>query len=379
MSMRTITVPTNRGAYPIIIAQGLLGQTAWPWPDNLAGYTKAVVVADERLLDLPHWPQLQAQLAARGLQILGVVAVASGEASKCFEQLQSVLAQFGALGLQRNHLVVAFGGGVIGDLAGFAASIWQRGVGLLQVPTTLLSQIDSSVGGKTGINVPVGKNMVGSFYPPHAVLIDPNLLQTLAPRERLAGYAEMVKCALINQPQLWALLQTHGPALWQNLAPADVLVQAIALCCQAKADIVAKDEFETGFERMLLNLGHSFGHALEALHGYDGKLLHGEAVLVGLWLATAFSACHGHLAADKAAGIQAFLALHGANELLKQTLAPWPVASIVAKMQADKKNQGSNLRLILLRDIAHGVEAFVQPDVAAADVETFLTNIALLW
>ena len=229
---------------------------------------------------------LMKSLSAAGIDAQ-VIEVPAGEASKSFAVLEDVVDRVIAARLERGDAVVALGGGVIGDLAGFAAGIVRRGMNFVQVPTSLLAQVDSSVGGKTGINTPRGKNLVGVFHQPRLVLADTGVLDTLPEREFRAGYAEVLKYGLIDQPEFFAWLEDN----WRDVFSGGVArIEAVARSCQAKADVVARDEREAG-DRALLNLGHTFGHALEAATGYDGRrLVHGEGVSIGIALAHRFSA-----------------------------------------------------------------------------------------
>lgn len=272
-------------------------------------------------------------------------------------------------GMQRNDAVIALGGGVIGDLAGFAAGIVRRGVRFVQIPTSLLSQVDSSVGGKTGINTRHGKNLVGVFHQPDLVLADTAVLDTLSPREFRAGYAEVVKYGLIDKPDFffwleknWDDIRTGGPAR----------IEAIATSCQAKADVVVADEKENGV-RALLNLGHTFGHALEAATNYDSKrLVHGEGVAIGMVLAHQFSARLNLASPDDAARVEAHLKAVGLPTTMKDIPGELPpVETLMAAIAQDKKVKGGKLTFIL----THGIgQSFVADDVASSEVQSFLSE-----
>jgi 3-dehydroquinate synthase len=289
------------------------------------------------------------------------VIVPPGEATKSWRHLETLVERLLALGVERGDHIVAFGGGMVGDLAGFAASILKRGCPYVQVPTTLLAQVDSSVGGKTAINAAGGKNMVGAFYQPAAVLIDPETLATLPPRELRAGYAEVVKYGLIDDPGFFAWCETNGGALLAGDAGARL--DAIHHCVRAKARIVGEDERETSGRRALLNLGHTFGHAIEAESGY--AVLHGEAVAIGMALAFRFSAARGLCPPEDAERVEAHLAAAG----LPTRLDVGTPESLVAHMASDKKASGGEMAFILAAGIGG---AFVDKSVEPADVVRFL-------
>ncbi len=274
---------------------------------------KVAVVTDTTVAGL-HLARLEATLAAAAIQFDSIVLPA-GEASKSFAQLADLSDRLLAVGIERNDVVLAFGGGVIGDLAGFAAAILRRGVALVQVPTTLLAQVDSSVGGKTGINSPRGKNLIGAFHQPIAVFADVSLLATLPERQLRAGYAEVVKYALIGDCPLFQWLEVNAERLL-SLSVAE-LTRAVRSSCEAKAGIVMRDETEAG-ERALLNLGHTFAHALEAATGFSDRLLHGEAVAVGMAMAFRFSTALGLCPVEDTHRMEGHLAQIGLA-----TIAPW--------------------------------------------------------
>ena len=281
-SWRTVSVPLGARSYDILIGSGLIDAAGGLIADRFPE-VRAAVVSDTNVAE-HHLPRLIESLQRAGIEAVPVI-VAAGEASKSFNGLQEVVDAILDARLERSDIVIALGGGVVGDLAGFAASIVRRGMDFVQIPTTLLAQVDSSVGGKTGINSRHGKNLVGAFHQPKLVLADTDTLSTLPARDFRAGYAEVVKYGLINDPDLFdwlcsesADIFSHGPSL----------AEAVARCCRAKADIVAADEREAG-NRALLNLGHTFGHALEAATGYSDRLVHGEGVAIGMAMAFRFS------------------------------------------------------------------------------------------
>jgi 3-dehydroquinate synthase len=330
---------------------------------ELAPYARngrLIVVSDETV-----W-RAQGERLARGLHPLAAdpILVPPGEASKSWAGLAALVDQLLARGIERRDCLVAFGGGVVGDLAGFAAAIVKRGCRFVQIPTSLLAQVDSSVGGKTGINTAAGKNMVGAFHHPALVLIDPDVLDTLPPRELRAGYAEVVKYGLIGDPAFFAWCEANGAALLAGDGAARL--HAIATSVAAKAAIVAADERETSGRRALLNLGHTFGHALEAQAGFSDRLLHGEAVAIGMTLAARFSAARGLCPAADAARIAAHL---GAVAL--PTEQAEPPAALVRHMLLDKKGSGGRIPFILLRGIG---QAYVDTDVELSQIEAFLAE-----
>ena len=314
-----------------------------------------------------HLAATEAALVRGGLAAT-VVTVPPGEASKSFEAFERLCEALIEARIERRDLVVALGGGVVGDLAGFAAAVVRRGLDYVQVPTTLLAQVDSSVGGKTAIDSRHGKNLVGAFHQPILVVADTALLDTLPPREFAAGYAEVAKYGLLGDAAFFARLE----AGWREVfAGAAAREQAIATSCRAKAAIVARDERETG-DRALLNLGHTFGHAFEAAAGFSGRLLHGEAISLGMVLAFAFSARRGLLPAAEAERVARHLAAVGLPTHLSSIAGFLPDADCLMDLIAqDKKVQRGRLTFILARGIG---QAFVAPDVDAAEVRAFLVE-----
>lgn len=360
------TVPVALGdrSYDVVIANGGIDRAH----DHLARYARAgrlLVVSDETV-----WAAQGARLIA-GLRPIEakLFLVPAGESSKSWPVLIALIDRLLAAGIERGDHVVAFGGGVVGDLAGFAAAIVNRGCGFVQMPTTLLAQVDSSVGGKTGINVAAGKNLVGAFHQPAFVLVDPVCLDALPPREVRAGYAEVAKYALIEDAALFGWLEANGSAV----IAGDVVARAkaIAAAVAGKAGIVADDERETRGSRALLNLGHTFGHALEAAAGYSGALLHGEAVAVGIALAFGYSASRGLCPPGDVDRVRAHLSAVGLPASLAETGTGASAGEIVGHMGSDKKRAGGRLSFILVRGIGR---AFVDADVDLRDVEGFLTR-----
>jgi len=364
-----LIIPVSLAAHPydVVIADHALDHAH----QYLARYARAgrlLVVSDETV-----WAA-QGERLTRGLAPVAAVPilVPAGEASKSWASLAALVDRLLATGVERSDHIVAFGGGVVGDLAGFAAAVVNRGCGFVQIPTTLLAQVDSSVGGKTGINVAAGKNLVGAFHQPASVLIDPVCLDTLPPREVRAGYAEIAKYALIEDADLFAWLETNGAAVIAGDPAARV--HAIAAAVAGKARIVAADERETTGVRALLNLGHTFGHALEAAAGYDGRLLHGEAVAVGIVLAFTLSVERGLCAPADAARVAAHFAAVGLPATLADIGNIASATQLVAHMGSDKKRKAGRLSFILARGIGR---ACVDQGVDLHDVECFLARIML--
>nr|WP_310524228.1 3-dehydroquinate synthase [Polymorphobacter sp.] len=364
-----VDVPLGERAYPIHIAPGLLGNAA-PLLGPLAPRGRLALVTDTNVARL-HLPAFAAGLAAAGLAVDEIVLPA-GEATKDWATLAHVTERLLQLGVERGDAVVALGGGVIGDLTGFAASILRRGCRFVQVPTTLLAQVDSSVGGKTAINAAAGKNLVGAFHQPALVLIDPAVLATLPLRDLRAGYAEVVKYGLIGDAGFFDWCEAHAAALLAGDAAAQA--QAIAVSCRAKARVVAADERETGDIRALLNLGHTFGHAFEAEAGYSERLLHGEGVALGMALAFDLSAARGLCSAEDAARVRAHLL--GCGFVLSPRALGFEVtpATLLHHMRQDKKMKAGTLPFILARGIG---QAFVARDVPLKAVEAFLQTAVM--
>jgi len=361
----TVKVALDARAYDIVIGRGLL--------PNLGERIKALrpgarvaIVSDETVARL-HLQGAEASLKSWGVDSARIV-VPPGERSKNYATFEKVCEATIAARLERNDLIIALGGGVIGDLAGFAASAVRRGLDFVQVPTTLLAQVDSSVGGKTGINSRQGKNLIGAFHQPVLVIADTALLDTLPKREFRAGYAEVAKFGLLGDTAFFAWLEKN----WQDVfAGGTAREHAIAVCCRGKAGIVARDEREIG-ERALLNLGHTFGHALEAGCGFSDRLLHGEAVALGMVLAFEFSARKGLIAAADAARAGAHLAAVGLPTHLKDVPGGVPgVDALMNLIAQDKKVRRGTLTFILVRGIGR---AFAENNVDAADVRAFLTD-----
>lgn len=342
-------------AYDILIGPGLIAQSA-----NLVGpllrRPRVVVVTDETVAAL-HLDALTDTLARAGIAC-DSLAMPPGEATKGWAQFSRTVEWLLEHKVERGDIVIAFGGGVIGDLVGFAAAVVRRGVRFVQIPTTLLAQVDSSVGGKTGINTPHGKNLVGAFHQPALVLADTALLDSLPQRHLLSGYGEVVKYGLLGDAAFFAWLESHGP----SLATGDMgaRVQAVRRSCEMKAQIVMRDETEQG-DRALLNLGHTFCHALEAATGYGDRLLHGEGVAIGCALAFELSARLGLCSQEEPGRVRAHLRAMGMKTDLADIEGDLPdAAGLLALMGQDKKVVDGKLRFILARGIG---AAFVAADV----------------
>ena len=362
-----IMVPVALGArgYDIVIGRGLIGSLGTRVKALRPG-AKVAIVTDETVAQ-KHLATAEAALKSAGIESSAIV-VPPGEGSKNYATFEKVCEVIIAARIERNDLIVALGGGVIGDLAGFAAASVRRGLDFVQVPTTLLSQVDSSVGGKTGINSRLGKNLVGAFHQPALVIADTALLDTLSPREFRAGYAEMMKFGLLGDAAFFTWLESN----WQDLfAGGPAREHAIAVCCRGKAGIVSRDERETG-ERALLNLGHTFGHAFEAGAGYSQRLLHGEAVALGCVMAFEFSARKGLIAAADAARVRAHLEAVGLPTQVKDVSGGVPgVDALMDLIAQDKKVKRGTLTFILVRGIGR---AFIENNVDPAEVRAFLAE-----
>jgi shikimate kinase/3-dehydroquinate synthase len=363
-----VTVELGARSYQVLIGEGLLARAGKHAAPCVAG-RRALVVADRNVAAL-HLPALRQGLADTGFPLIEVL-VEPGEASKSFACLESVMRTALAAGIDRRTVVFGLGGGVVGDLAGFAAATLLRGLDFVQVPTSLLAQVDSSVGGKTGINLPEGKNLVGAFHQPRLVLADTAVLGTLPRRELAAGYAEIYKAGLIADPDLASWCEKNA----LRLLAGDGVVQAeaVAAAVAFKANVVAADELEQDSSggRALLNLGHTFAHAFEAEFGYDGSLLHGEAVALGLCLAFALSARMGLCAEADAARVRSHVAACGLPSSPRDLPRPLSAERLIRHMRRDKKARDGAMVFILARGIG---QAFVARDVAEAVVAHLLRD-----
>ncbi|WP_024516624.1 3-dehydroquinate synthase [Bradyrhizobium sp. Tv2a-2] len=364
-----VDVALGDRAYDIVIGRDVLSSLGSRIAALRPG-VRAAIVTDRSVAE--HWlEKTEAALAQAGIASSRII-VEEGEGSKSYATLEKVSEALISAKIERNDLVIALGGGVVGDLAGFAAAILRRGVDFVQVPTTLLAQVDSSVGGKTGINSPQGKNLVGAFHQPVLVIADTAVLDTLSPRQFRAGYAEVAKYGVLGDAAFFSWLEANHADIFKGGAARE---HAIATSCRAKAAIVARDERETG-DRALLNLGHTFGHALEAATGFSDRLFHGEGVAIGIVLAAEFSASLGMIASSDAVRIERHLAEAGLPTHL-QHIAGFSqegladADTLMALMAQDKKVRRGKLTFILLEAIGRAV---IAKDVEPAPVRDFLAK-----
>ena len=363
-----VHVPLGERAYDILIGAGLLDRAGHilgeRFPGRRFGIVTDTAVADAQL------PRLEASLKLNGIDYAVIPPVPNGEASKSIARLGGVVEGLLDARLERGDMVLALGGGVIGDLAGFAAAVTRRGMDFVQMPTSLLAQVDSSVGGKTGINSPHGKNLIGAFHQPKLVLADLDALETLPPREFAAGYAEVVKYGLIDDEDFFFWLEQHQPAIVAG--DRALRAEMVARCCAAKTRFVLEDEKEIGV-RALLNLGHTFGHALERATGYSARLLHGEGVAIGMNLAHGFSAKLGLAPSQDAGRVEAHLKRAGLPTRLADI--PGELSDTDALMDAiaqDKKVVRGALTFILTRGIG---KSFIEKRVDPAAVRDYLDEM----
>jgi 3-dehydroquinate synthase len=361
-----VDVALGERAYDIVIGRGVLASLGARVAALRPG-ARVAIVTDEYVAT--HWlRRTEASLLDAGIATSRIV-VDEGEVSKSYEGLEYVCEELIAARIERNDLVIALGGGVVGDLAGFAAAVLRRGVDFVQVPTSLLAQVDSSVGGKTGINSPQGKNLVGAFHQPLLVVADTAVLDTLSQRQFRAGYAEVAKYGVLGDEAFLAWLEVNHADIF---AGGTAREHAIATSCRAKAAIVMRDERENG-ERALLNLGHTFGHALEAATGFSDRLYHGEGVAIGMVLAAEFSAELGMIAPSDAARVQRHLAAAGLPTRLQDiagfTQEKISVDTLMELMAQDKKVKRGRLTFILLKALG---QAVIVPDVEPSLVREFL-------
>ena len=369
-----IRVELGGRSYDVQVGRGLLNDTIVQARDFIETYAirnepfgsrPIPVVADANARKL-HGDRLAHSLASDGYEIAWF-DVEPGEGSKSWATLERLTDWLLALGITRKDHVFALGGGVVGDLVGFACAILKRGCGFVQLPTTLLAQVDSSVGGKTAINTAAGKNLIGAFHQPSLVLVDTATLDTLPDREMRAGYAEVLKYGLLGDAAFFAWLEANGDKVLAREPAA--LAHAIATSIAMKARIVAEDERETQDRRALLNLGHTFGHALEAETGFSDRLLHGEAVALGMVLAARYSARRGEITPQDAERTARAIAAAGLPASLAELGLTCSGAVLVEHMRHDKKAEGTTLPFLLLRALG---EAYVARDVELADVAAFL-------
>ncbi len=364
--MQTVKVELGNRSYDIHIGRGLLAQ-AGSMIAALRPGARVAIVTDSNVGAL-HGAQLERSLEEAGIGHV-TITLAPGEATKSMAVFAELVDRLLSERLERKDLVIAFGGGVIGDLAGFAAAVTRRGMDFVQIPTSLLAQVDSSVGGKTGINAPQGKNLIGAFHQPVLVIADTALLQTLPAREFKAGYAEVVKYGLIDRPDFFHWLEKNREEIY-SFGPA--LDEAVAASCRAKAEVVAADETETG-ARALLNLGHTFGHALEAATRYDSaRLVHGEGVAIGMVLAHEFSNRLNLCDADTVGTVRAHLAAAGLPVAMSEIPGGLPpAADLLGFITQDKKVKRGRLTFILTRGLG---KSYIADDVPPAEVLAFLSG-----
>ena len=363
-SVRTVRVDLGARSYDIVIGRGVLAE-AGARIASLRPGARAAVVTDETVAGL-HLDTFVDVLAKAGIDAVPL-SVPAGESSKRFEMFERLCDDVLDARLERGDIVLALGGGVVGDLSGFVAASVRRGMRFIQVPTTLLAQVDSSVGGKTGINSRHGKNLIGAFYQPDLVLADTAVLDTLPLRDFRAGYAEVAKYGLLGDKDFFTWLEANWKGVFAGGTERD---EAVARSCQAKADVVAEDEQEAG-RRALLNLGHTFGHALESAVSYEtSRLVHGEGVSIGMMLAHEFSHALGLLSEDEVGRVERHLTDVGLPTRISDIPGQMPPAeTLLDIIGQDKKVSRGKLTFILTRGIG---EAFVEKDVDPASVLSFL-------
>lgn len=365
-AIETLSLDLGSRSYDIDVGPGLIAQ-AGARIAPLIRRAPAIIVTDSNVAK-HHLAAFQASMDTAGIET-AQIELDPGEETKSFDRFEGLVNAILDMKPERASTLIALGGGVIGDITGFAASVILRGIDFIQIPTTLLAQVDSSVGGKTGINTRHGKNLVGAFYQPRLVLADTEVLDTLPRRELLAGYAEVVKYGLLGDAGFFAWLESNGLALIDG--DQEARRYAVAESCRAKAAIVAEDEHENG-RRALLNLGHTFGHALEAETGFGSDLLHGEAVAIGMVMAFDLSAHLGLCPAGDAARARHHLAAVGLPTSLDSLPGRnWRAEALVAHMHQDKKVRDGKVTFILARGIG---AAFIEHDVDLADVEALLAH-----
>lgn len=362
----TVNLPASPRAYDIVAGDNVLAETGALIHLRL-GLRRCIILSDSNVAEL-YLKRLEAVLTASSHTLLPSIVVPAGEGSKSFDSLRDVLNNLFGRGVDRQTVLVALGGGMVGDLSGLAASLVLRGIDVVQIPTSLLAQVDSSVGGKTGINSAYGKNTIGTFYQPRLVLTDVSTLDSLPGREMKAGYAEVVKYGLIGDAGFFQWCQTHGPRLLRGDREAQIY--AVSKSCEHKARIVMLDERETG-ERALLNLGHTFGHALETATGYGNRLLHGEAVAIGMVMAFRLSSGLGLCPPEDAIRVEEHL-----REVGLPVTPPafnYDIDQLMELMGQDKKTKKGKLTLILARGIG---KAFVSRDVNPSPVRALWQGYA---
>ena len=364
MAPDVVRVELGERSYNIVIGSGLLADSA-SYVGPVLSRPRLAVVVDPGIASR-YLPPLRSSMESAGIRVDALEAK-HGEAAKSWRELERIVEWLLSIEVERGDTVAALGGGVVGDLAGFAAAILRRGVGLLQLPTTFLAQVDSSVGGKTGINSPVGKNLVGAFHQPSLVLADISALSTLSERDFWAGYGEVAKYGLLNDREFFERLEHQGDSIRRR--DPEALAATVRRCCEIKAELVAEDEREAG-RRALLNLGHTFAHALEAATGYSDRLLHGEAVSIGCVLAAEFSSELGFCPPEVPVRIRRHFGDAGAKHSLSDIPGDLPPAEKFLELfRQDKKAVSSRVRFVLLRDIG---DAFTADGVSSEAVLGFM-------
>ncbi len=363
-SAMQVTVALGERSYDIHIASGLLSR-AGELIKPILKQPRVYIVTDENVAKI-HLETLKAGLTKEGISSF-VEVLPPGESTKCYANLESTIDALMAQGADRNDVVIALGGGVIGDLTGLVAGLLKRGMRFVQVPTTLLAQVDSSVGGKTAINSKMGKNLIGLFNQPEMVIADQDVLQTLPVRELRAGLAEVIKYGLIDDVEFFEFIEQNAEKL--NAADPEILSEAVRVSCEAKARIVSEDETERG-KRALLNLGHTFAHALERANGFGPALLHGEAVGTGMAMAFRYSQALGLCSGQEAVRAEkAIFALGLETDVRKLSGGPYEGDALLEHMMHDKKTEQGNLTLILAKGIG---QSYIEKQVDADSLRAFL-------
>ncbi len=362
----TVQIKLGQASYDVVIGNQLMKDIG-VWVTPLLNRKHTAIVMDTHVADL-YRDELTATFNKHDIKHQTIVLQA-GEQTKSFEQLQGLLNHLLESKIERHDTIIAFGGGVIGDICGFAASVLRRGVGIIHLPTTLLAQVDSAIGGKTGINTPHGKNLVGTFHQPKLVLADTDFLDTLGSRNLRAGYAEVVKYGALGNRSFFNWLENHGTTILSGNKAH--LTEAVIESVRAKAQIIEQDVFESG-SRQLLNLGHTFAHALETESGHNETLLHGEAVAIGIVLAFDLSVRLGYCPSSELARVKSHFASIGLPTRIREVLRPsWSVKALINHMQQDKKIVDGKLSFVLVRSIG---DAFLCTDVRTGVLNSVLTD-----
>ena len=367
--MSHLIVSLGQHSYKLCIGANYMAEFVALIPEKFSGQV-AIIITDQSVGGL--YSEIVKQECLKIFSAVHVITISGGESAKSLSNFAELCEKILALGITRQSVIIALGGGVIGDLTGYVASSLLRGIPFIQMPTSLLAQVDSSVGGKTGINSAHGKNLIGAFYQPRLVIMNTDWLKTLSIREMRAGYAEIIKYGLLYDAEFYQWLLKNAEALFAH--DENILTKAIKRSCEIKAEIVAADEFETTGQRALLNLGHTFAHAFETLCGYDGRLLHGEAVALGLLCAAHMSVGRGFMTQSALAGLEIHLKELGFITRLSQIENLNASADdYIAVMKRDKKATATHMVFILLKTIG---QAYVEPHATEAEVRAALAYIA---